>query len=106
MARSRCSPNLNRRLENQAVLHADGRANIVAMTVERLPSVEVMDLAPGLWIGRLENPGWTEGVDWQQVVTCGCVGTGGERWLPCTRPQRGLHSPCCTSADLRLVNRL
>jgi Ankyrin repeats (many copies) len=51
------------------------------MTAERLPSVEVMDLAPGLWIWRLEHPGWTEGVDWQQVVTCVCVDVGGERWL-------------------------
>ena len=36
-----------------------------------LPNVEVIDLAPGIWIWRLEHPGWRSGVDWQQVVTAG-----------------------------------
>ena len=53
------------------------------MTVtERIsPHVEVIDLAPGLWIWRLEHPAWHPGADWQQVVTCVCAEEGGERWL-------------------------
>jgi hypothetical protein len=46
-----------------------------------LANVEVIDLAPGLWIWRIEHPAWRPGVDWQQVVTCVCVDTGTERWL-------------------------
>ena len=51
------------------------------MTERMLPNVEVIDLAPGLWIWRLEHPSWNPDVDWQEVVTCVCVDTGGERWL-------------------------
>jgi hypothetical protein len=43
--------------------------------------VDVIDLAPGLWIWRLEHPGWREGVDWQEVVTSVCVDAGDERWV-------------------------
>jgi hypothetical protein len=46
-----------------------------------LPDVEVIDVAPGLWIWRLEHPAWKPEVDWQQVVTCVCVDAGSERWL-------------------------
>lgn len=45
------------------------------------PNVEVIDLAPGLWIWRLEHPGWSEGHDWEEVVTSVCVDTGAERWV-------------------------
>jgi hypothetical protein len=45
------------------------------------PHVDVIDLAPGLWIWRLEHPAWKPEVDWQRVVTCVCVDAGGERWL-------------------------
>ena len=45
------------------------------------PNVEVIDLAPGLWIWRLEHPAWTPQADWQQVVTCVCADVDGERWL-------------------------
>jgi hypothetical protein len=51
------------------------------MTVGSSPNVEVVDLAPGLWIWRLEHPAWREDVDWQEVVTCVCVDAGAERWL-------------------------
>jgi hypothetical protein len=51
------------------------------MTERTSPNVEVIDLAPGLWIWRLEHPAWNPDVDWQQVVTCVCVDAGGERWL-------------------------
>ena len=43
--------------------------------------MRVIDLAPGLWIWRLEHPGWKPEADWQQVVTCVCVDAGAERWL-------------------------
>jgi hypothetical protein len=43
--------------------------------------VEVIDLAPGLWIWRLEHPGWHPEADWQEVVTSVCVDAGRERWL-------------------------
>jgi hypothetical protein len=45
------------------------------------PDVEVIDLAPGLWIWRLEHPAWNEHCDWQEVVTCVCVDAEDERWL-------------------------
>ena len=45
------------------------------------PNVEVIDVAPGLWIWRLEHPAWRPDTDWQEVVTCVCVDAGGERWL-------------------------
>jgi Ankyrin repeats (many copies) len=51
------------------------------MTEPGSPNVEVIDLAPGLWIWRLEHPAWNPHVDWQQVVTCTCVDAGDERWL-------------------------
>src|SRR5258708_15406061 len=51
------------------------------MTERMLPNVEVIDLAPGPWIWRLEHPAWNPDVDWQQVVTCVCVDAGTERWL-------------------------
>ena len=40
--------------------------------------VEVRDLAPGLWIWRLEHPRWRPGVSWEPVVTSTCVESGGE----------------------------
>lgn len=43
--------------------------------------MEVVDLAPGLWIWRLPHPQWNEGVDWQRVVTSVCVDAGDERWV-------------------------
>ncbi len=51
------------------------------MTEHRSPNVEVIDLAPGLWIWRLEHPEWSEGHDWQEVVTSVCVEAGAERWV-------------------------
>jgi hypothetical protein len=51
------------------------------MTERRSPNVEILDLAPGLWIWRLEHPAWNQDTDWQEVVTCICVDAGGERWL-------------------------
>jgi hypothetical protein len=33
-----------------------------------LRNVEVIDLAPGLWIWRLEHPACSPDVDWQQAL--------------------------------------
>jgi hypothetical protein len=51
------------------------------MSERTKPNVEVIDLAPGLWIWRLEHPEWNEHCDWQEVVTSTCVDAGDERWL-------------------------
>lgn len=51
------------------------------MTERNSPNLKIIDLAPGLWIWRIEHPGWKPGVDWQKAVTCVCVDSGRERWL-------------------------
>ena len=40
--------------------------------------VEMRDIAPGLWIWRLEHPHWRPGQGWEPVVACTCVESGGE----------------------------
>jgi glyoxylase-like metal-dependent hydrolase (beta-lactamase superfamily II) len=40
--------------------------------------IEVRDVAPGLWIWRLEHPEWAPGVGWDPPVTSTCVAAGGE----------------------------
>jgi Ankyrin repeats (many copies) len=45
------------------------------------PHVDVIDLAPGLWIWRIAHPSWHGDADWQRLVTCICVDAGDERWL-------------------------
>ena len=39
---------------------------------------EVRDVAPGLWIWRLEHPDWEPGLEWKPEVTSTCVESGGE----------------------------
>jgi hypothetical protein len=39
---------------------------------------EVRDVAPGLWIWRVEHPAWKPGLDWEPLVTSTCVESGGE----------------------------
>ena len=51
------------------------------MAESKSPHLEIIDLAPGLWIWRLPHPAWHPEADWQPVVTCVCVDAGGERWL-------------------------
>jgi glyoxylase-like metal-dependent hydrolase (beta-lactamase superfamily II) len=41
-------------------------------------AVELRDLAPGLWIWRLEHPDWSSESDWDPPVTTTCVESGGE----------------------------
>src|SRR5947207_11538468 len=40
--------------------------------------MELRDVAPGLWIWRLEHPAWTPEKDWRPEVTSICVASGGE----------------------------
>jgi glyoxylase-like metal-dependent hydrolase (beta-lactamase superfamily II) len=39
---------------------------------------ELRDVAPGLWVWRLEHPAWTPRHDWPPLVTSTCVESGGE----------------------------
>jgi hypothetical protein len=39
---------------------------------------EIRDIAPGLWIWRLEHPDWKPGLGWDRPVTSTCVESGGE----------------------------
>ena len=41
-------------------------------------SVEVTDVAPGLWIWRMDHPAWSPRVHWEPGVTSTCVESGGE----------------------------
>ena len=38
----------------------------------------LQDVAPGLWLWRLEHPDWSPSVDWVPFVTSTCVESGGE----------------------------
>jgi hypothetical protein len=38
----------------------------------------IVDVAPGLWLWRVEHPAWRPGFDWEQLVTSTCVESGGE----------------------------
>ncbi len=39
---------------------------------------QVRDVAPGLWVWRLEHPDWAPDVGWEPLVTSTCVESGGE----------------------------
>ena len=39
---------------------------------------ELRDVAPGLWLWRVEHPDWAEGVGWEPLVTSTCVESSGE----------------------------
>jgi glyoxylase-like metal-dependent hydrolase (beta-lactamase superfamily II) len=41
-------------------------------------SVEVRDVAPGLWVWRVRHPAWTPEADWEPLVTSTCVESRGE----------------------------
>jgi hypothetical protein len=40
--------------------------------------MQLRDVAPGLWIWRLEHPAWTPEQDWRPEVASTCVESGGE----------------------------
>ena len=39
---------------------------------------ELRDVAPGLWLWRVEHPAWAPGVGWEPLVTSTCVESAGE----------------------------
>jgi glyoxylase-like metal-dependent hydrolase (beta-lactamase superfamily II) len=39
---------------------------------------EIRDVAPGLWLWRLEHPDWTRESGWEPPVASTCVSSGGE----------------------------
>src|SRR5215203_4467808 len=42
---------------------------------------EFRDVAPGLWLWRLDYPDWKRGLGWEQQVASTCVDSAGERIL-------------------------
>src|SRR5215470_17546808 len=68
--------------------HPLSRRNLPMSAVPKSP-VELRDIAPGLWIWRLEHPLWKHGQGWEPVVTCTCVESGGETLVldPLAPPQ-------------------
>jgi glyoxylase-like metal-dependent hydrolase (beta-lactamase superfamily II) len=46
--------------------------------LRKLMTSELRDVAPGLWIWRLDYPDWKPGLGWPQKVTSTCVESGGE----------------------------
>ena len=39
---------------------------------------ELRDVAPGLWLWRVDHPAWRPGLDWEPRVTTTVVESGGE----------------------------
>ena len=39
---------------------------------------ELIDVAPGLWLWRMQHPDWKPGLDWEPLVTSTCVESRGE----------------------------
>jgi glyoxylase-like metal-dependent hydrolase (beta-lactamase superfamily II) len=44
-----------------------------------MTQVEVRDVAPGLWLWRVEHPAWQPDVEWEPLVASTFVESGGER---------------------------
>ena len=57
-------------------------------------AVDVHDVAPGLWIWRLEHPDWRPGIEWSPQVTSTCVESRGEV---------AVLDPLAPPADARVV---
>jgi hypothetical protein len=51
---------------------------IISFGSIRTVTDEVRDVATGLWIWRLEHPGWSTEAGWEPPVTSTCVESGGE----------------------------
>jgi hypothetical protein len=56
-----------------------------------MAEVQVTDVAPGLWIWRLEHPDWAPHLNWPATVTSTCVESGGELGVldPLAPPDEG-----------------
>src|SRR4051794_3499169 len=48
------------------------------MSENRRVPTEISDVAPGLWLWRVDHPDWKPGVDWDPQGTSVCVASGGE----------------------------
>ena len=51
------------------------------MNLSPQSQVDIREVAPGLWIWRLQHPRWKPGQGWAPVVACTCVESGGQRLL-------------------------
>src|SRR5437899_8596893 len=51
---------------------------VVPMKQDPQSKVELRDVAPGLWIWRLEHPQWRTGQGWEPIVASTCVESHGE----------------------------
>jgi hypothetical protein len=47
------------------------------VTIWGVVAVELIDVAPGLWIWRTDHPDWSPGLDWDPPVASTCVESGG-----------------------------
>jgi glyoxylase-like metal-dependent hydrolase (beta-lactamase superfamily II) len=56
--------------------------------------VELRDVAPGLWLWRLEHPDWRPDSGWEPLVTSTCVESGGEVALldPLAPPEEAVEA--------------
>src|ERR671931_622196 len=68
-----------------SILRSSSSAVTVGISTEammtqnrRMTFCEIRDVAPGLWIWRLEHPEWRPALDWDAVVTSTCVESRGE----------------------------
>jgi hypothetical protein len=43
----------------------------------RAMGTEIVDVADGLWVWRVDHPDWQPGLDWEPAVTSTCVESGG-----------------------------
>ena len=62
--------------------------------------IVIIDIAPGLWIWRVDHPEWDGQDDWDPAVTCTCVESGGE--VVAIDPlgvRRGVRAPRRQAAD-------
>ena len=59
-------------------LGAEGSSTATDGQDEPMRAPEILDVAPGLWIWRIEHPDWTPGVAWDRIVTSTCVESQGE----------------------------
>jgi glyoxylase-like metal-dependent hydrolase (beta-lactamase superfamily II) len=48
------------------------------LAVPGVYSPSVADVAPGLWLWRVEHPDWRPGLEWEPLVASTCVESGGE----------------------------
>jgi hypothetical protein len=71
------------------------------MSRESTARCQIVDVATGLWLWRVEHPDWKPGQGWERSVSSTCVETGGEvRVLDPIAPPRA-DDPVWTCLDHR-----